>query len=181
MAWKTRWMYKVLHTGIINSMDIEMGATAWGIVIYKNIRKLKCHTEVNECQLYWKRHKDYIMKKINRKILYKKFGITLLWKRDVCRAFVQMLSPFRKAYKVSPLQLSSAPDLTVHEGHTWQSNGYCRVHCRLACSALVRLSCKHCWKFWALPFEKEEIWTFLGKCQMTSLKSIRAWEHMKKN
>lgn len=53
----------------------------------------------------------------NREILYKKFEIKLLWKNDICRALLQTLSPFKKAYKVSPLQISPHPDFTVYGGH----------------------------------------------------------------
>lgn len=51
----------------------------------------------------------------------------------------------------------------------------------LACSGWVMLSWKHYWKYWGQSIKKEEIWTFLGKCTMISLKGIRAWERIKKN
>lgn len=102
MAWKIGWIYKVLHTGIINSTYTEMGVIAWEIVIWKNIRKLICHKEVNRCQLYWKRHKDCIMKKINKKILDKKFEIKLLWKRDYVELFYRHCLPSEKP-RQSPL------------------------------------------------------------------------------
>lgn len=118
-------------------------------------REFKCHRKENECQQWWKKYKLWIRTKLNRHVPCKKYWNNGLMKKPVCTGYFFPSERPKKSHLCrSPL--SSWLDCKCGI-YISKSDSYCWVQCLLVCSGLVRLSWKHCSKFYALLLVKIEI------------------------
>lgn len=105
---KSKWICRDKCEGHRNSYtDAEMGSTARGTVICKNIRKLKHHRRRMNVWHVGRGISNYFIRlKLNRKILCKTFEIIFLRKHANMTRLSTDTSSLQTGLKISPLQFS---------------------------------------------------------------------------